>query len=218
MNQRTRIKICGLTRLEDILAAVEAGVDAIGFVFYEKSARYISPENAAKLVAHIPPFITTVGLFVNASAPQVQEVIKQVPLSLLQFHGDESPELCTEIAHSVNRPYIRALRVKVGMDGEDLVKYQDSYQNAAGILLDTFVDTYGGSGKTFDWSIVTHGLLPHGILSGGLTPANVASAIKQITPYAVDVSSGVEVAPGVKDAQLINDFVHAVRLAKMDID
>src|SRR2546428_4874853 len=217
MNQRTRIKICGLTRLEDVQAAVAAGADAIGLVFYAKSPRYVTPETAARLIAAVPPFITTVGLFVNASAEQIADVVAQAPVTLLQFHGDETAQQCAEAAMAVNRPFVRALRVESAMVGADLLKYEENYCAASrwfsGLLLDAFVDGYGGGGKVFDWSLIPKELAPRVVLSGGLSAQNATDAVVRVRPYAVDVSSGVELAKGIKDAALIRAFVGAVRQA-----
>ncbi|HEY0488084.1 MAG TPA: phosphoribosylanthranilate isomerase, partial [Telluria sp.] len=156
--QRTRIKICGLTRPEDVAAAVRAGADALGFVFYDKSPRFVTAAQAAALAATVPPFVSTVGLFVNATAQEVAAVTHIVPLSLLQFHGDETPQQCAELAASANRPFMRVFRVRPDTRGADLLEYENEYRAASplfsGLLLDTFVDAYGGAGKVFDWSIV----------------------------------------------------------------
>ena len=203
---RTRIKICGLTRPQDVLAAVEAGADAIGFVFYPPSPRALSPEQAAELVALLPPFVTAVGLFVNPSPAEVASVLARVPLHLLQFHGDETEAECA--AHG--RPWIKAARMRPGVD---LVEFAHLHPGACGILLDAFVDGYGGGGKTFDWSLIP---AQHGrplILSGGLDPDNVTAAIRRVRPWAVDVSSGVESAKGIKDAHKMAAFIAGVRHA-----
>jgi len=217
MQSRTRIKICGLTRVEDVQASVAAGADAIGFVFYPKSPRYITPAAAAKLIATVPPFVSTVGLFVNASPAEVAAALAQAPLSLLQFHGDETPQQCLAAAQAVSRPFIRALRVKSDMTERDLLKYAQDYQVAgglfAGLLLDTFVDAYGGTGKVFDWSLIPKELAPRVALSGGLSVQNVTEAVQRVRPYAVDVSSGVELSKGIKDAGKICAFIDAVRQA-----
>ena len=213
MNHRTRIKICGLTRTEDVKAVVDAGADAIGFVFYANSPRYVAPDAAAGLLARIPPFVATVGLFVNATLQEVQQVLAQAPVSLLQFHGDETPEDCAAIARAVNRPFIRALRVSPEMTGADLLKYTQDYRDAAGLLLDTFVDGYGGGGKVFDWSLIPKELAPQVVLSGGLSVQNATEAVLRVRPYAVDVSSGVELGKGIKDADKIRAFIGAVRQA-----
>ncbi|MDB5764227.1 MAG: phosphoribosylanthranilate isomerase [Herminiimonas sp.] len=217
MNQRTRIKLCGLTRIEDVQVAVATGADAIGLVFYPESPRYVRPEDAAAMLAIASPFVTSVGLFVNATPKQVAEVVEQVPLSLLQFHGDETLEQCRAAAEMANRPFIRAIRVKPDMTGADLLKYDQDYRAAstlfAGLLLDTWVDGYGGSGKVFDWSLIPKELAPRVVLSGGLSVQNVTDAVVRIRPYAVDVSSGIEFDKGIKDAAKMSAFVDAVRLA-----
>lgn len=217
MQSRTRIKICGLTRVEDVQAAVEAGVDAIGFVFYPNSPRFVTAAVAANLIAVVPPFVSTVGLFVNATAAEVAAVVDQAPVSLLQFHGDETPQQCSAAAQEANRKYIRALRVKTDMDGCDLVKYAQDYQGSshlfAGLLLDTYVDQYGGAGKVFDWSLIPKDLAPRVVLSGGLSVQNITEAVLRVRPYAVDVSSGVEQGKGIKDAAKIRAFIGAVRQA-----
>ncbi len=213
MRQRTRIKICGLTRSEDVQAAVAAGADAIGFVFYPDSPRYIAPEAAACLIAALPPFVTAVGLFVNTDAVQVARVLEQAPVALLQFHGDETPAQCAAVATAVGRPFIRALRVRQDMCAVDLLKYAHDYRDAAGLLLDTFVDSYGGGGKVFDWSVIPKELAPRVVLSGGLGVQNATDAVQRVRPYAVDVSSGVELSKGIKDADKIRAFINAVRQA-----
>lgn len=222
MNSRTRIKICGLRRMEDVRTAVTAGADAIGFVFYEDSPRHVAPEAAATLLAALPPFVTSVGLFVNATPQQVQQTVARAPVSLLQFHGDETLEQCCEAAALANRPFTRALRVSAGMTGADLLKYEQNYRAAsdlfAGLLLDAFVDGYGGGGKVFDWSLIPKELAPRVVLSGGLSEQNVIEAIRRVRPYAVDVSSGVEAARGVKDRARIIEFIRAVRQADASLD
>lgn len=218
MTHRTRIKLCGLTRDEDVQAAVAAGADAIGLVFYEGSPRYVAPRRAEEMLSKVPPFICSVGLFVNASADQVEKVTKQAALTALQFHGDETPQTCAEIASRVNRPFLRALRVKPEMTADDLLKYALDYRQASplfsGLLLDTWVEAYGGSGKVFDWSLVPKELAHQAVLSGGLTVQNVAEAIVRLRPYAVDVSSGIEQSKGIKDAAKMQAFVDAVRAAE----
>ncbi|WP_420474170.1 phosphoribosylanthranilate isomerase [Noviherbaspirillum sp. ST9] len=217
MISRTRIKICGLTRREDLQAVVAAGADAVGLVFYEKSPRYLSPSAAEQLVAGLPPFVTTVGLFVNASKEEVQAAVTQAPVSLLQFHGDETLEQCVSIAEAVNRPFVRAVRMGPEMTGEDLLKYEQQYRAAsqlfAGLLLDAFVEGYGGGGKVFDWSLIPKELAPRVVLSGGLSVQNATEAVLQVRPYAVDISSGVEQSKGIKDPAKIRDFIAAVRKA-----
>jgi len=216
---RTRIKICGLTRPEDLQAAVAAGADAVGFVFYAPSPRYISPGAAAALLAALPPFVSSVGLFVNASAEDIAATLAIAPVSLLQFHGDETVEQCAQIATAVNRPYLRAIRVKPGMPVQDLLEYELAYRASgklfAGLLLDAFVDGYGGGGKVFDWSLIPEELAPRVVLSGGLSEQNVTEAVVGLRPYAVDVSSGVEAAKGIKDAARIAAFIAGVRTADL---
>ncbi|WP_416426023.1 phosphoribosylanthranilate isomerase [Pseudomonas sp. App30] len=200
-----RSKICGITRIEDALAAAEAGADAIGLVFYAKSPRAVTAEQARAIVRALPPFVTTVGLFVNASRCELNEILEVVPLDLLQFHGDETPADC----EGYHRPYIKAVRVRPGEDLEAICK---QYSGASGILLDTFVaGVPGGTGEAFDWSLVPARLSKPVILAGGLSAANVAQAIAQVKPYAVDVSGGVEAAKGIKDAEKIEAFMQAVR-------
>jgi phosphoribosylanthranilate isomerase len=200
-----RSKICGITRIEDALAAIDAGADAIGFVFYAKSPRAVSVEQARAIIAALPPFITTVGLFVNASRCELSEILEVVPLDLLQFHGDETPEDCD----GYHRPYIKALRVQAG---DDIAASCRAYSRASGILLDTYVaGVPGGTGEAFDWSLIPRELSKPIILAGGLTPDNVAQAIAQVRPYAVDVSGGVEVSKGIKDHDKIRAFMRAVQ-------
>ena len=199
-----RIKVCGLTRVEDVQAAVAAGVDAIGLVFYPDSPRHVTMTQAAALCRHIPPFITVVGLFVNASRAEVHRVIEAVPLNLLQFHGDETADQC----EGFGLPYLKAARVRPGVD---LLEFASQFTSARALLLDTWTPAYGGSGESFDWALVPSSCPLPVILSGGLTPDNVATAIRQVRPAAVDVSSGVESAKGIKDAAKIRAFVSAVR-------
>lgn len=203
---RTRIKICGLTREEDVRAAVSAGADAIGFVFYPPSPRFVSFESAAELARLIPPFVTTVGLFVNAGRDYVENALEAVPLQVLQFHGDETEADCV----GYGLPYIKAGRMRPGLD---LLKYAASFPCAQGLLLDAFVEGYGGGGETFDWSLIPSGLPLPLILSGGLHAGNVAEAVRCVQPWAVDVSSGVEAAKGIKDADRITEFVAGVQNA-----
>jgi len=204
MNLLTRIKVCGLTRVEDVQAAVAAGVDAIGLVFYADSPRHVSIEQAKALCAHIPPFVTVVGLFVNASRAEIHRVMEAVPLNLLQFHGDETVDQC----EGFGLPYLRAARVRPGLD---LLEFASQFPSARALLLDTWTPVYGGSGTSFDWALVPSDCPLPVILSGGLNPENVAAAIRQVQPVAVDVSSGVEIAKGIKDADRIRAFVSAVR-------
>jgi phosphoribosylanthranilate isomerase len=202
-----RSKICGITRIEDALSAAEAGADAIGLVFYAKSPRAVSVQQARAIIAVLPPFVTTVGLFVDADRQELDEILAAVPLDLLQFHGDESPAFC----EALQRPYIKALRVK---PGDDLVARVAAYGQASGVLLDTYVPGIpGGTGEAFDWSLVPQGLSKPIILAGGLVAENVAAAIRQVRPYAVDVSGGVEARKGIKDAEKIRAFMRAVKTA-----
>lgn len=203
----TRIKICGLTREADVDAAVAAGADAIGFVFYPPSPRFVTPERAAVLARRIPPFVSVVGLFVNATAEAISRTLAQVPINLLQFHGEEPEADCSRW----QVPYLRAARVRPELD---LLQYAASFASARALLLDAFVEGYGGGGKTFDWTLIPPDLPLPLILSGGLTPENVGEAIRQVRPLAVDVSSGVEAAKGIKDHAGMAGFVAAVRAAE----
>ncbi len=201
----TRIKICGITRIEDALTATRLGADAIGFIFWPKSARFISPAKAREIVDELPPFVSAVGVYVDPEEGWVEESSNIARLSLLQFHGDESPEFCDQFS----LPYIKALRVREGMD---LLQYEDRYSSARGLLLDTYTEGMpGGTGDTFNWDLIPQGLTVPLILSGGLHPGNVTMAIKRVQPWAVDVSSGVESAKGIKDAEKIADFMRGVR-------
>ena len=219
----TRIKICGLTREADVDDAVRAGADAIGFVLYPRSPRFVTPERASELARRLPPFVTPVLLFVNADPAFIAQAVAAVPHALLQFHGDESPSDCA----AVGRPFIRAARIPPGPDGArfDLLKYADDYANAQALLLDAHVDGYGGGGQSFDWTAFpwSHPRLNASsrlVLSGGLTPANVTDGMAIVRPWAVDVSSGVEaIGPdgqplkGIKDSARMRAFVAAVRAA-----
>ncbi|MDT4853264.1 N-(5'-phosphoribosyl)anthranilate isomerase [compost metagenome] len=200
-----RIKICGITRVEDALVAAEAGADAIGLVFYPKSPRAVSVHQARAIIAALPPFVTTVGLFVDVSRCELNEILDAVPLDVLQFHGNESAEACS----GYHRPYLKALRVK---PGDDIAARVAEYPAAAGILLDTYVEGVpGGTGKAFDWSLIPTGLPRPIVLAGGLDAGNVAAAIAQVRPYAVDVSGGVEASKGIKDAEKIRSFIRQCR-------
>jgi len=202
-----RSKICGITRVDDALTAAKAGADAIGLVFYAKSPRAVDVRQAREIVAALPPFVTTVGLFVNASRCEINEILDAVPLDMLQFHGDETPAQC----EGFHRPWFKALRVG---NGEDIEAQVARYANASGILLDTFVaGVPGGTGERFDWSLIPAALAKPLILAGGLTAENVQQAIAQVRPYAVDVSGGVEASKGVKDASKVMAFVGRVRAA-----
>jgi phosphoribosylanthranilate isomerase len=203
-SHRTRIKICGLTRETDIDAAVAAGADAVGFVFYAKSPRAVTVARAAELARRLPPFVTPVGLFVNAASAEIAAACAAIPTLLLQFHGDESPVDC----EAPGRPWLRAARMAPGLD---LLDFASQFRNASGLLLDAHVEGYGGGGKVFDWSLVPRNVPLPLVLSGGLKPANVADGVRQLRPWAVDVSSGVESAKGIKDADAIHRFCAAVR-------
>lgn len=203
----TRIKMCGLTRSQDLLAAVEAGADAVGLVFYAASPRAVTLAQAADLARQVPPFVTIVGLFVNAEVAQVRATLAAVPIHLLQFHGDEDDDYCRQF----DRPFIKAARVRPGMD---LLQYVRSFPSAQAILLDAFVEGYGGGGKVFDWTLIPENPGKPIILSGGLDADNVAAAIRRVRPAAVDVSSGIEAGKGIKDAGKIRAFVAAVRRAE----
>jgi len=213
---RTRIKICGLTREADVESAARAGADAVGFVLYDKSPRHVTPERAGELARRLPPFVTPVLLFVNASPERIERGCDAVPNALLQFHGDESPADCL----AAGGPYMRAARIPAGPTGHgcDLLKYATDFSSAQAILLDAHVEGYGGGGQSFDWTAFpwSHPLLNASsrlVLSGGLTPANVIDGITCVRPWAVDVSSGVEVSKGIKSPDLMNAFVAAVRAA-----
>lgn len=200
---RTRVKICGITRRQDAEFAVETGADAIGLVFYEPSPRAVTIEQAAIISSQLPPFVTIVGLFVNAPAETVRQAIKQAPLSLLQFHGDETPEYCAQFS----LPYIKAVRMQ---ETTDLAEYATYFAEATALLLDSYQPGVpGGTGQTFDWSRIITVDKPL-ILAGGLTTENVAQAIRQVSPYAVDVSGGVEASKGLKSHTKISAFMREV--------
>lgn len=215
MTHRTRIKLCGLTRIEDVEQAVAAGADAIGLVFYPPSPRSVNAQQAAQLLTALPPFVSSVGLFVNATIEEVEQVLAVAPISILQFHGDETLAQCCAIAKKMQRPFMRALRVRPDTTAADLLECEIQFRSAsplfAGLLLDTWVDAYGGSGKVFDWSLIPAELAHRAVLSGGLSVQNVTDAVVSVRPYAVDVSSGIEAAKGVKDATMMHAFVSAVR-------
>jgi phosphoribosylanthranilate isomerase len=201
---RTRIKICGLTREADVDAAVEAGADAIGLMLYPKSARALTPDRAAVLARRLPPFVLPVLVFVNATTDELAAGLDAVPEALLQFHGDETPAQCD----ASGRAYLRAVRMAPGVD---LLDFATRFPRAAGLLLDAPVEGYGGGGKAFDWSLIPGGVPAPVVLSGGLNPASVTDGIARVRPWAVDVSSGVEAAKGIKDAGLMRRFCEAVR-------
>ncbi len=200
-----RVKVCGITRIDDALNAAQLGADAIGFVFWTKSARFISPQEARKIIMALPPFLSTVGVYVDPDPEWVEETCSVAGLDLLQFHGDESAEFCGQFS----LPYIKAVRLRTGVD---LLQYAARYSNARALLLDTFVEGKpGGTGTTFDWSLIPQNLQLPLILSGGLHADNVGLAIRETSPWAVDVSSGVEVGKGIKDRDKIAAFMTGVR-------
>ena len=204
MPTRTRVKICGITRPGDGLLAAAAGADAIGLVFYAPSPRAVDTAQAAVICAALPPFVTTVGLFVDASQAEVDQVLAKVPLDVLQFHGDEPPEFC----RGFNHPWIKAIRMA---EGVDLQQQATLYQGAQGLLLDSFQQGVpGGTGHAFDWARIPAGLAMPIILAGGLNPENIHQAVREVRPWAVDVSSGVEASKGIKDADQINAFMRGV--------
>ena len=211
MNVRTRIKICGVRRESDVEAAVEAGADAIGLVFYAPSPRHQSVSRAAELARALPAFVTPVGLFVNAALPEVEAAVAAIPGLMLQFHGDETPGFCARFA----RPYLKAVRM---VPGVDLLDSSRRFASAQALLLDAPVEAYGGGGKVFDWSLVPASVARPVVLSGGLHAGNVIPGIQQVRPWAVDVSSGVESAKGIKDAAAIRRFCDAVREADARAD
>ena len=207
---RTRVKICGITRPDAALAAACAVADAIWLVFFAKSPRAVTVAEAQAVVRMLPPFFTTVGLFVDAAHTDIHEVLQAVPLAMLQFHGNESPADC----RLYGRPYVKAVRVR---EGTDIVAAARAYDDAAGILVDSYVEGVpGGTGVSFDWSRLPADLNPPLILAGGLTPDNIAGAVTRVRPWAVDVSGGVEAAPGVKDAVRIAAVIRGVNSAQLD--
>jgi phosphoribosylanthranilate isomerase len=218
---RTRIKMCGFTREADVQAAVQAGADAIGFVLYPPSPRAVSIERAAELAALLPAFVTPVLLFVNDTSERIAAACAAVPGALLQFHGDETPEFCADMTQRTGRPHLKAARIPLGAAASfDLLKFAQLHHTAQALLLDAHVDGFGGGGKAFNWSLLPPSVNAHLVLSGGLTPANVADGIRTLRPrarsLAVDVSSGIESGKGLKDANQIRQFVDAVRAADND--
>lgn len=210
---RTRAKICGITRIQDIQSAVQAGADAIGFVFFEPSPRYVSALQAQPLAQAIPPYVNIVGLFVNASAEEIAQVLEQVPLDIIQFHGDETPEQCQQIAQFNQRRWYKAIQIKPDMENSEIIATIQQYQQvgASAMLLDAWhPELKGGTGHSFDWSQFPKLDIPL-ILAGGLNPDNVEDAIHTTQAYAVDVSGGVEAAKGIKDQQLIEKFMQGVQ-------
>ncbi|MDA7416517.1 phosphoribosylanthranilate isomerase [Xenophilus arseniciresistens] len=219
---RTRIKICGLTREQDVDAAVAAGADALGFVLYARSPRAVTPQRAAELAARLPPFVTPVLLFVNEAPAVVQQALAIAPGAIAQFHGDETPEQCWQASGQGRYRFMRAARIPLGEAGAafDLVHYAALFSRAHAILLDAQVEGYGGGGKAFDWSHLPHAVDAHLVLSGGLTPASVGDGLRALRTLragakslSVDVSSGVEASKGIKDAGKIREFIAAVRAA-----
>ncbi len=204
----TRIKICGITRVEDALACARLGADAIGLVFYTRSPRAVSIAQAQAIVAALPPFVTTVALFVNPEVAEVEAVLRAVRPDLLQFHGHEPADFCRQFGAR----YLKALPVRAGVD---LLQFTALYPDAAGLLLDTPTEAFGGCGEPFDWSLIPAEIAARCVLAGGLNAANVAAAIRQVRPWAVDVSSGVESAKGIKDAAKIAAFIKEVRNADL---
>lgn len=203
-----RVKICGITSVEDALTAVAAGADAIGLVFYPPSPRYVSDTLGAEIVAAIGPFVTSVGLFVNEEAARVKDILRVTAIQLIQFHGDESEAYCRQF----DRPYIKAIRMSPQLDP---AREMEVYAHASGYLFDAWrPGQYGGTGATFDWQRITGCGEQHVILAGGLTPDNIADAVQIVQPYAVDVSGGVESSPGKKDADLVSAFISAVKRGK----
>lgn len=203
----TRVKICGITRIQDGLIASQLGADAIGLVFYPPSPRFVSVDQADEIVRALPPFVSSVGLFVNPLPEDVFAITKHMHLDLLQFHGEETPEFCSQF----DLPYLKAVRVKQGID---LVQYAIQFKGAKGLLLDAFVEgTHGGTGQAFDWRLIPSDLPLPIVLSGGLHPANVEEGIRQVRPWAVDISSGVEASKGIKDAVKMTAFMQGVRNA-----
>ncbi|PUE31940.1 phosphoribosylanthranilate isomerase [Limnohabitans sp. Jir72] len=220
--QRTRIKMCGFTREADVQAAVQAGTDAVGFVLYPPSPRHVTIERAAELAGLLPAFVTPVLLFVNDTPERIRQACAAVPGALLQFHGDETADFCEAMSQATGRPHLKAARIPLTEAARfDLVKFAEIHQKAQAILLDAHVDGFGGGGKTFNWSLLPPSVNAHLVLSGGLTPANVADGMRTLRPrarsLAVDVSSGIESGKGLKDADLIQQFVAAVRAADADL-
>ncbi|HEX2827935.1 MAG TPA: phosphoribosylanthranilate isomerase [Burkholderiales bacterium] len=202
---RTAVKICGVTRIEDALAAAHHGAHAIGLVFYAPSPRYVAPETAARIVRALPPFVTPVGLFVDASGDEVRRTVERAGIQLIQFHGSETPDFCAR----AGLPYVKAVRVRPGVD---LIQYARDFESAQALLLDAYQDgLHGGTGATFDWALIPPSLPLPIVLSGGLNPDNVRAAVRAVKPWAVDVSSGVEASKGIKDEAKIAAFIQGVR-------
>ncbi len=209
---RTRVKICGITRTRDGRTAAAAGADAIGLVFYANSPRYVEINQAAEIASALPPFVTKVALFVNAPADEIERVVSQVPIDLIQFHGNESPDYCS----AQGMPYIKAIRMRPGVN---LYEQRELYHHAGGLLVDSYrAGVPGGTGETFNWSLIPADLCAEITLAGGLTPANVAAAIRTVHPWGVDVSGGVEAAKGIKDANAIEQLIRGVELGDRNTD
>jgi phosphoribosylanthranilate isomerase len=207
---RTRVKICGITRIEDARSAIEQGADAIGLVFFEGSPRHVTLEQAGRIIAAVAPFVTVVGLFVDAPESEIRHVLEKVPLGLLQFHGHEANDHCNRYG----LPFIKSVAMKPEIDVHGQIA---AYPDAGGILLDTWQPrTHGGGGQAFDWTKVPHDLAAPIVLAGGLSADNVTVAIRQVRPYAVDVSSGVEIGKGIKSAGKISAFMKGVRASDAD--
>lgn len=200
---RTRIKICGITRPQDARAAAVLGADAIGLVFYPPSKRFVSAEQAREIASVLPPFVGRVALFVNEDASTIRRVLEAVPIDLLQFHGEEREADCCQYGI----PYIKAARMRPGLD---LLEFAAAFPSAQGLLLDAWAEGYGGAGRTFDWSLIPTSIPLPMVLSGGLNASNVSAAVARLEPWAVDVSSGVESSPGIKDPRRIADFIAGV--------
>ncbi|WP_339044873.1 phosphoribosylanthranilate isomerase [Candidatus Zinderia endosymbiont of Aphrophora alni] len=213
---KTKIKICGLTKLKDIKNISLFGINAMGFVFFKQSPRYINPIKASNLIKYVSPFTIKVGLFVNQNLENIKYVLKYVQLSLLQFHGDETPEECSKIAFLTKLPFIKAIRIKKNTTSIELLNYEKKFTNSSiffkGLLLDTFNKNYGGSGKTFNWDIIPNEIKSKIILSGGININNISKAIKKIKPYAIDISSGVEKKKGIKDIKKIKLLIKKINL------
>ncbi|MBN3860398.1 phosphoribosylanthranilate isomerase [Neisseriaceae bacterium PsAf] len=209
MNSSIKVKICGITRLEDALDCVDLGADALGFVFYPQSKRYIAPQKAKEIINKLPPFVTTVGLFVNANKSEIENILKTVPLQLLQFHGNETESECKQF----NRPYMKAIAIK---GNEDLYQIEKDFASAVALLYDAYSEKeFGGTGKTFEWATIPSDLTKPWVLAGGLNPENITQAIMQTHAKSVDVSSGVERDYGVKDKTKIQAFISGVNIAKL---
>ena len=205
----TKVKICGITNLEDAMDATFIGADALGFVFVKDTPRYIALKKASDIIARLPPFLSKVGLFVNPTTDEVEEALSKCNFNLIQFHGDEKASFCQQF----NVPYIKAVSVKSGVN---LIEYAKSYQSASAILLDTYSEELrGGSGNTFDWNLIPQSISKPIIIAGGLNKDNVKHLLSKITPYAIDVSSGVEIKKGKKDYQMMEKFILGVRNATL---